>query len=259
MTILIPIAFIALTAFLLTRKLYPQAVLFFIGLAMLICSLFLYGEGIDMFSPTGSPFFDLFGLITEIFASKLSGVGLMIMAIGGFVTVMDEIGASKALVRISLAPIRALSKTPYIASVFLIPIGQFLFMCTPSATGLGLLLMASVYPLLIKLGISRLSAVSVITATTVFDLGPASANSNQAAEIVNMSAVDYFLSYQLPTVIPLTALLMLVFYVINKRADRKSAEQPQTEFCLRWRENRMLQREKKNWLPTSLLFCPYSR
>jgi len=238
MTILIPIGFIAATAFLLTRKLYPQAVLFFIGLAMLILSLILYGEGIDMFSPTGSQFFDLFELIAEIFASKLSGVGLMIMSIGGFVTVMDEIGASKALVSISLAPIKALSKTPYIASVLLIPIGQFLFMCTPSAAGLGLLLMASVYPLLINLGISRFSAVSVITATTVFDLGPASANSNQAAEIVGLSAVDYFLSYQLPTVIPLTALMMVVFYMINKRADKKLKAEPQKESLPAVEENK---------------------
>lgn len=221
MTILIPIGFIALTAYLLTRKLYPQAVLLLIGLAMLVLSLFLEGDGIELARPTGSEFFNLFELMTQIFADKLSAVGLMIMAIGGFVAVMDEIGSSRALVRISIAPIRALRKSPYLASVFIIPIGQFLFMCTPSATGLGLLLMASVYPLLIQLGVSRLTAVSVITACTVFDMGPASANSNQAAEVVGMTAVDYFLSHQLPAIVPLTVLMMVVFYIVNQRADKR--------------------------------------
>ncbi len=226
MTILIPVAFIALTAFLLAKRLYPQAVLLLLGLSMLTLSIFLESDGIQLKQTTGSDFFDLFQLITEIFASKLSAVGLMIMAIGGFVAVMKEIGASQALVRLAMTPISALRKQPYLASVFVIPIGQFLFMCTPSASGLSLLLMASIYPLLIQLGISRLSACSVITACTVFDLGPASANTNQAAQIVNMTAVDYFLNNQLPVVIPLTLLLMVLYFFINRRADKHKTEDP---------------------------------
>ncbi|GIR50272.1 MAG: hypothetical protein CM15mP59_0140 [Flavobacteriaceae bacterium] len=69
-----------------------------------------------------------------------------------------------------MRPLRLLKKYPYLASILVIPLGQILFVAIPSAAGLGLLLMASLFPILIKLGVSRLSAVSVITATTAFGL-----------------------------------------------------------------------------------------
>ncbi len=144
----------------------------------MICGLMMVGIGMlmnfsvpELNESTGSAFFDLFRRIQESMIGRLSGVGLMIMAIGGFVAYMKHIGASEALVYISMQPLSVMKKYPYLASILVIPIGQLLFICTPSATGLGLLLVASIYPVLVGLGVSRLTAVSVISACTVFDMG----------------------------------------------------------------------------------------
>lgn len=170
--IIIALQFILIAAYLLYKKYHPQLVLLFSGLLMIAI-----GTAMDFSTPalsesTGSSFFDLFRLMQESMIGRLSGVGLMIMAIGGFVAYMKHIGASEALVYISMQPLSVLKKYPYFASVLVIPIGQLLFISTPSATGLGLLLVAAIYPVLVGLGVSRLTAVSVISACTVFDMVP---------------------------------------------------------------------------------------
>tara|TARA_B110000046_G_scaffold48975_1_gene54451 strand:- start:10119 stop:11477 length:1359 start_codon:yes stop_codon:yes gene_type:complete len=218
---IIAIVFIIIVATLLLKKFYPHAVLLIAGLAMLIISMFLDFKMPVLLKSTGWSGFDLFRLIKESFGKTNAGVGLMIMAIGGFVAYIDKIGASDALVRIAMKPLSLLKKHPYIATTAVLPIGQLLFVCIPSAAGLGLLLMASIFPILINLGVSRLSAVSVITACTAFGIGPASAITASAVGIAGVDSITYFIKDQLPVVVPLSIVLMVTYYFVNRYYDKK--------------------------------------
>ena len=173
---------------------------------------------------TGFAGFDLFRYIKESFSKTNAGVGLMIMAIGGFVAYIDKIGASKMLVKVAMKPLKLFKKYPYIAASMVIPIGQILFTAIPSAAGLGLLLMASLFPILVNLGVSRLSAVSVITAATAFGIGPASAITASATSISNIDTIVFFLDYQIPLVWPLSISMMITYYFVNKHFDKKDKE-----------------------------------
>lgn len=225
--ILLSLQFIILVAYLLYKKYNPQAVLLFSGLGMMALALAIGNPLPELTKHTGLVGFDLVGLITESLSSKNAGIGLMIMTIGGFVSYMRKIGASDALVYVSMLPLSHLKKHPYLAASLILPVGQLLFICTPSATGLGLLLVASIFPVLVNLGISRLSAVSVITACTVFDMGPASANTARASELIGQNNVEYFLESQLPLTIPLTFLLMILYFYLNKYYDKKMGHKPE--------------------------------
>ncbi len=172
-------------------------------------------------NPTGFSGFDLFRYIKESFAKTNSGVGLMIMSIGGFVAYIDKIGASKMLVQVAMKPLKLFKKYPYLAASMVIPIGQILFTAIPSAAGLGLLLMASLFPILVNLGVSRLSAVSVITAATAFGIGPASAITASATSITGIDTIVFFLDYQIPLVWTLTISMMITYYLVNKYFDKK--------------------------------------
>ncbi|WP_417354536.1 C4-dicarboxylate transporter DcuC [Flavobacterium sp.] len=219
---IIAIVFIVLVATLLLKKYYPHAVLLIAGLLMLTVAYFLPGH--DPFPEFKKGFigFNIFKAVRNSFAGTNAGVGLMIMAIGGFVAYIDKIGASKSLVYIALKPLGLFKKHPYIAASLVIPIGQILFVCIPSAAGLGLLLMASVFPILINLGVTRLSAVSVITACTAFGLGPASAITVSATSIMETDTVGYFIREQIPLAIPLNLTLMITYYFVNRYYDRKN-------------------------------------
>jgi DcuC family C4-dicarboxylate transporter len=123
-----------------------------------------------------------------------------------------------------MQPLSLFKKFPYIAAISILPIGQILFIAIPSATGLGLLLAATILPVLVNLGVSRLTAVSVITACTVFDIGPSSANTVKAAELANINSISYFVEHQLALIIPLTIVLMVVYYFTSRYFDKKDEE-----------------------------------
>jgi len=218
---ILSLLFIAIVAFLLYKKYNAQAVLLITGLVMMAFALMMGFKLPGLKDPTNIKFFDLFELIKESLSSKGADVGLMIMTIGGYVAYMKKIGASDTLVYLAMKPLSIFKKTPYLAASLVIPIGQLLFITTPSAAGLGLLLVASIFPVLVSLGVSKTSAVSVIVACTVFDMGPASANTALASKLISKSNVQYFIENQLPLAIPLTILMAIVYFFVNRYYDKK--------------------------------------
>lgn len=224
----ISLAVIALTACCLVKHLNAQGTLMTAGLLMCIIAIVCGGEALSIDKPTGSIVFDVVKLIEETFTSTIARAGLMIMTIGGYVAFMNKIEATHTLVRIASRPLRGFKRFPMVAAVLTVPIGQMLFITTPSATGIGLLLVASVYPILTSLGVSRLTALSMIAATTIFDQGPGSANTALAAELIGINNVEYFITHQLPIVIPTTIVVMLTFCIFNLYFDRKDLKDGKT-------------------------------
>lgn len=221
---IISLVFIAAAAWLLLKKYHPHAVLIISGLLMLGVSMVLEQKMPALQKPTGFSIFDLFRYIKESFSKTNAGVGLMIMAIGGFVAYIGKIDASNALVHVSMKPLKWFKSHPYVAASLVIPIGQILFVAIPSAAGLGLLLMASLFPILINIGVSRLSAVSVITASTAFGMGPASAITVSATSIAKIDVITYFLDHQILLVLPLSVSMMITYFFVNRYFDAKDVE-----------------------------------
>jgi DcuC family C4-dicarboxylate transporter len=212
---------ITIVAKLLLKDFYPQAVLLISGLLMLGLAHFIGNKAPVYDTNSGIPIFDIFEFIKDSFSKTNANVGLMIMTIGGFVAYMDKIGASEALVKVALKPLAFLKKFPNITAVALIPIGQLIFICVPSAAGFGLLLMASVFPILVNLGVSRLAAVSIITGCTSFCIGPASVITASAVEIAGIETVPYFINQQIPIAIILNLVLMISYFLVNKYYDKQ--------------------------------------
>ena len=242
----IAFVFILIVVRLLLKKYNPHAVLLFSGLFMMLISWSL-GYDINSLlsleslekkmkigfkSSSGEAnsinnFFDFIKYIVFLFQVKHAKVSLLIMTIGGFVAYINKIGASSSLVNIVTKPLNVFKKNPNFAAVLVIPIGQLLFICIPSAAGLGLLLMASVFPVLVNLGVSRLSAVSVITACTALGMGPASAMSNKAAEFAygDPEMIISYFSDQLQLVLPISVVFVIVYYFTNRYFDAKEIDE----------------------------------
>jgi DcuC family C4-dicarboxylate transporter len=189
---------------------------------MLATALLIQNEMPKLAKETGFSGFDLFKYVKESFAETNAGVGLMIMAIGGFVAYIDKIGASNCLVYVAMKPLQLFKKQPYLAASLVIPIGQILFIAIPSAAGLALLLMASLFPILINLGVSRVSAASVISASTALGLGPASAITVSAATIIEMDVVVFFLNHQILLASMLSVAMMITYFFVNRYYDKKN-------------------------------------
>lgn len=104
---------------------------------------------------------DVIQIFTNLLQTRTAGLGMNIMAIAGFTYFMDQIGASGALVRLSVKPLK-LIKAPYIVMTLGFILSLILNVFIPSAAGLALLLMVSLYPVMVMGGISRQSAAATI-------------------------------------------------------------------------------------------------
>lgn len=220
MIFFITLFIIFFVGYFIVKKFYPQGVLFVAGFLLLCVAILLKDTPIlSEKASIGSNFLDIFQYLKDTFSKTTAGLGLTIMVVGGFAKYMDHIGASKALVKITTKPMKKLN-SPYLVLALTYVLGQILNIFIPSASGLGVLLMVTVYPILVSLGASPLSATAVIGTTACLDLGPASGNSVLAAKTANLDAALYFVKYQLPVAIFVIIAIAITHYFVQKIGDK---------------------------------------
>ncbi|MCJ8349099.1 hypothetical protein [Moritella sp.] len=105
---------------------------------------------------------DVFQFIKITFSNQSAGLGLKIMAIAGCAFYMHEIGASKSLVRVLTRPLMHIKHMPYLFMAICFLVGEFLSIFITSASGLGVLLMVTLYPLMRSVGLSPIMMTIVM-------------------------------------------------------------------------------------------------
>lgn len=207
-------------AWLIIKRMKPQAVLFAGGFFLLAVAILMGVPLLDAKKSTGLVWFDIFKFVEDTFSTRAAGIGLMIMTVGGFAKYMDYIGASRSLVHLASKPL-SLIRSPYLLLAVSYIIGQLLNIVIPSAAGLCVLLMATMYPVLVSLGVSRLSAAAVVATTPCLDLGPASGTAVFAAKTADLDVADYFVGEQIPIAVVTMAAISISHYFIQRYFDRK--------------------------------------
>lgn len=213
-------------AWIIIKRMKPQAVLFAGGIFLLAVAILMGYPVLDAKKSTGLSWFDIFKFIEDVFSNRAAGIGLMIMTVGGFAKYMDYIGASRSLVYIASKPL-SMVKSPYVLLGISYIIGQLLNIVIPSAAGLCVLLMATMYPVLVNLGVSRLSAAAVVATTPCLDLGPASGSAVFAAKTAGLDVADYFVAEQIPIAVVTMVTIAVSHYFVQRYFDRKEGLEPQ--------------------------------
>ena len=186
--------------YLIYKKYKPQPVLFMGGIIMMyIAAMLGYSQILGAKATTGSVIFDAFEFIRATFSSNVGKLGLNIMSVGAFAKYMDKIGASRSLVRLTIKPLMAL-KSPYLVMSGTWIIGMLIGLCINSASGLAMLLMVTMFPILLGLGVSRLSATAAVATTLCFDWSPSDTGTILSAETAGVDPVVYWSHYQVPIV-----------------------------------------------------------
>jgi DcuC family C4-dicarboxylate transporter len=219
--LLVAILVVAVCGYLIVNKYKAQAVLICGGFVMMaVAIIFNFGPILSAKSSTGFAWFDLFKFVDDLASKRTAELGLMIMVCAGFAKYMDKIGASKALVHVAVKPLKLL-KSPYMVLCGGFLVGQILHPFIPSASGFGLLLMVTMFPIYISLGISRTTATAVIATNGCLDLGPASGNSILAAKYAGITPVEYFVNYQLPQAIAISIAMAVTHYLVARHFEKK--------------------------------------
>ncbi len=215
--ILLSIHFLVFTLYLLYRKYNAVAILLTMGSIMTLVSCFIHAQ-----EPANNNLilFNLLNNITNTFSSRMLGVGLLIMLLCGYVEYMKKIRASDVFVYVMMQPLSVLRKYPYLAAIIVIPIGSLLTIAIPSAAGVALLLVATIYPILLGGGLSKISCITIIVACTIWDIGLNSPCTNLAASLLDMNTVSYF-KYQMRLMVPMCFVCMVTYSIYSYYTDRK--------------------------------------
>ena len=216
--IFLVVASVILAAYLVIKRYYAPWALLMVGLLLLICvSIISVAPLITGKKATNSAVFDIVQVFTNLLQSRTAGIGMNIISVGGFAYYMYI-------------------HAPYVLLGVAYLVGQLLNVFIPSAVGLGMLLMVTIYPLLVAVGVSRLSAAAVVATASCLDLGPASGNSLLAAEISNLHVMEFFIENQLPVGIITAAVIAVSHVVLGKFFDKRdlaSGRLTQDDFKLR--------------------------
>lgn len=223
-SLLIAVNVIGLTVWLLLKNRNAALILIVFGVLMTLAAWLLDAPGVRA-DFGGFIFFALQEWVARTFSSRLAGSGLMVMLLFGYLEYMKRLKADKAFVYVMLQPLSVLRNAPNLACIVLIPIGTLLSYAIPSAAAVGLLLVATLYPVLRSIGTGKLSILSIIVACTLLDIGINSPNTIRAASLIGMSVGEYS-RYQLQVIIPILLVITLVYYFFIRRDARRQTAVP---------------------------------
>ena len=228
---IIAIVITAIAAWLIVKNYQPQTVLLVAGLALLTITAILYPENGILYGKaksTGSIWLDIFSFAQASLKTQVAGIGLIIMAAGGFASYMDHIKASNAMVNMCIRPL-SIIKAPYLILAIGYILAQLLHVAISSAAGLAMLLLVTFFPVLVRLGVSKASAAAMIGMSAFMDLGPAVGTANLAAKHAGMESAIYFAKYQMPVAMVVMIAVAIVIYFTAKYFDKKEGFVPGTQ------------------------------
>lgn len=221
MAVLLTLLVLAVLVFSLFKKFYAPTTLLLISFLVLFVYSIVTKSSIMGDSTGGSWFIDIFEYMKSAFVSQYVGLGMTLLPLVGYSTYMGKIKASTMLTSLCAAPMKKI-KNPYVVVAFTVIIASLLEIAVISQTATTTLLMATIFPILLSLGVSRAGACAAIILGGAMDLGPAAVDPMYALAQVGstMTQPEYFVQIQIPTFVLPVIVAAVVSGIINSRMDR---------------------------------------
>ncbi len=167
------------------------------GLLLLIISALLGHPVLPEASSTGNNITDIFESIKLLLMRQGGDLGMMIMVICGFAAYMTHIGANDVVVKLASKPLKYIN-SPYLLMIAAYFVSCLMSLAVSSATGLGVLLMATLFPVMVNIGISRGAAAAICASPAAIILAPTSGDVVLAAGVAKMELIDFAFKTTLP-------------------------------------------------------------
>ncbi|SHH05103.1 C4-dicarboxylate transporter DcuC [Virgibacillus chiguensis] len=220
---------VIIVIYMLVKKMDIKVALFSIGILLIFIGTSMGNEiPIADFETTGSTLLDPLQVIVQQFKETFTKAGLIILMLGGYTAYMSSIGANDVTVQVLTKPISKIKSVYFLVpAVFLL--GNLLSLVIPSASTLAILLLATLYPVLKRAGMSVLSIAAVIaTSATIIPTPLGSDNVAVSEELAkfaaftDLSVTDYVFQYHAIISIPTLIFIAIVHYFWQKRMDKKT-------------------------------------
>ena len=225
MDLIIGLIAIVLVAYYIVKGYSATGVLMFGGLVLLFISV-LMGHSIlpEGVKSTSSTYFDILEYVKYLLGNRGGGLGLMIMVLCGFSVYMTHLGANDVVVKLVSKPLKNI-RSPYILMVFAYFLACLMSFAVSSATGLGVLLMATLFPVMVNVGISRGAAAAICASPISIILSPTSGDVVLSAEISKIPLGEFAFSTALPVSIFAILGIAVAHFFWQRYLDKKEGVQ----------------------------------
>ena len=225
MDLIIGLIAIVLVAYYIVKGYSATGVLMFGGLVLLLISV-LMGHSIlpEGVKSTSSTYFDILEYVKYLLGNRGGGLGLMIMVLCGFSVYMTHLGANDVVVKLVSKPLKNI-RSPYILMVFAYFLACLMSFAVSSATGLGVLLMATLFPVMVNVGISRGAAAAICASPISIILSPTSGDVVLSAEISKIPLGEFAFGTALPVSIFAILGIAVAHFFWQRYLDKKEGVQ----------------------------------
>jgi DcuC family C4-dicarboxylate transporter len=169
---------------------------------------------------TGNMVTDSLEYVKYMLQYRGGGLGMQIMLLCGFASYMTHIGANNVVVKQFSKPLSFIT-SPYVLLVAAYIVACLMSLAVSSATGLGVLLMATLFPMMTAMGISRPAAVAVCASPAAIILSPTSGDVVIAAEKSGLALDVFAVQTVLPVSICAITVMAAAAFFWNKYLDKK--------------------------------------
>ena len=225
MDLIIGLIAIVLVAYYIVKGYSATGVLMFGGLVLLFISV-LMGHSIlpEGVKSTGSTYFDILEYVKYLLGNRGGGLGLMIMVLCGFSVYMTHLGANDVVVKLVSKPLKNI-RSPYILMRVAYFHACLMSFAVSSATGLGVLLMATLFPVMVNVGISRGAAAAICASPISIILSPTSGDVVLSAEISKIPLGEFAFGTALPVSIFAILGIAVAHFFWQRYLDKKEGVQ----------------------------------
>lgn len=227
---------VCVVVFMLIKKMDIKMTLFLIGIILMYIAM-AFGNGIAIsdFESSGIALLDPLKAIVDQFKSTITSAGFIILILGGYSSYMSQIKANNVTVSVLTRPIAKI-KSVYILVPLVFLLGNVLSLVIPSASNLAVILLATLYPIMVRAGMSPLTAGAIIATTaTVMPTPLGSDNVAIAAELANtaefagLTASDYVFKYHAIVSIPTLLIMAVVHYFWQRFQDKRAVSKGEVD------------------------------
>lgn len=219
---------VAIVVFMLIKKMDIKITLLVMGILLMFIGIAM-GNGIAVkdFTSTGAVWLDPLKAIADQFKSTLSSAGFIILILGGYSSYMSAIEANDVTVSVLTKPIAKI-KSVYILVPVVFLLGNLLSLVIPSASNLAIILLATLFPVMVKAGMSPLTSAGIIATTATVMPTPLGSDNVAIAEelaktteFAGITPTDYVFRYHAIISIPTLLVMALAHYFWQKHMDKK--------------------------------------
>lgn len=209
---------VAAVIFMLLKKLDIKVTLIGVGMVLIVVAMMMGNLPTTKFAEFMAPF----NLIIDQFKAILPRAGFIILVLGGYTAYMSAIGANDVTVNTLTKPLKGINSAWVLVPIVFL-LGNILSLVIPSASNLAIILLATLYPVLKKSGMSTLTAAAVIATTATVMPTPLGGDNVAIAAELGMDVATYVFSYHAIVSVPTLLFMAVVHYFWQKHADKKDA------------------------------------